>query len=99
MKSKSKQTYELLQKNQAKLYADFKHLHDLFAQNPSKYRQQFNQLGGDFVNMVRIYERRLCSGMERSGHGIYSSNVAETYWKLVRRDFPLIDQVGIIFSS
>ena len=49
--------------------------------------------------MVRIYERRLCAGMERSGHGIYSSNVAETYWKLVRRDFPLIDQVGIIFSS
>lgn len=98
-KSKSAQTYELLKKNQAQLYEDFFHIHQLFSQDQAQYRQEFNRLGQDFVHWVRLYEKRLCGGMERSGHGAYSSSVADTYWKLVRKDFPLIDQVGIIFSS
>lgn len=98
-KSKSAQTYELLKKNQAQLYQDFLAIHQLFAQNQNKHRVEFNRLGLDFVHWVRLYEKRLCGGMERSGHGAYSSSVAETYWKLIRKDFPLIDQVGMISKS
>ena len=77
-KSKSAQTYELLKKNQAQLYEDFFHIHQLFSQDQAQHRQEFNRLGQDFVHWVRLYEKRLCGGMERSGHGAYSSSVADS---------------------
>lgn len=98
-KSKSVQTYELLKQNQAKLYQEFAHAHELFATDQHQHRLEFNRVGRDFVNIVRSYERRLCGGMERTNNSMYSTGVSETFWKLVRADFPLIDQVGVITKS
>lgn len=95
-KSKSQQTYELLKKNQAKVWQQFAAIHQQFSDNPKKYQVEFNRIGRDFVSLVRSYERRLCASMERTNNAVYSTGVSETYWKLIRRDFPLIDQVGII---
>lgn len=98
-KTKSQKTYELLQKNQAQAYAEFTRIHEAFAQDAEANRAEFNRIGRDFVNLVRAYERRLCGGMERTNNAAYSTGVSETYWKLVRQDFPLIDQVGVVVKN
>lgn len=95
-KTKSQQTYDLLKQNQAQLYQDFARVHADFAAHPEKNRARFNQIGRDFVGIVRSYERRLCGGMERTNNSVYSTGVSEKYWALVRQDFPLIDQVGVV---
>ena len=94
-KTKSQKFYDLLRQNQTARFDEFKKIHDNFAKQPEKYREEFNRVGRDFVQLVRSYERRLCAGMERTQNAFYSTGVSETYWKLVREDFPLIDQVGV----
>ncbi len=98
-KTKSQQVYELLKQNQVAVYGDFVRIHAAFAQNPDQNRQQFNRIGRDFVSLVRTYERRLCGGMERTNNSIFSNQVSEKYWSLVRQEFPLIDQVGLVVSK
>ena len=98
-KSKSQKFYELLKTNQEAAYNEFSRIHAAFAAEPDKYRDEFNRVGRDFVSLVRSYERRLCAGMERTNNSMYSTGVSETYWKLVRKDFPLIDQVGVVVSQ
>jgi hypothetical protein len=95
-KSKSQQTYEILKERHPKVVADFAHIHEKFADQPEANRAEFNRLGRDFVSLVRSFERRLCASMERTNNSVYSTGVSETFWKLVRADFPLIDQVGVI---
>ncbi len=95
-KTKSQQTYDLLKKNQAKTYANFIKVHQNFSLNPDKNRLEFNRIGRDFVSLVRAYERRLCGGMEKSNNSVYSAKVSEKYWQLIREEFPLIDQVGVV---
>jgi hypothetical protein len=98
-KSKSQKTYDLLKVDQAQIVSEFATIHQKFATDPEKHRAEFNEIGRNFINLVRSYERRLCAGMERTNNSVYSSGVSETFWKLIRSDFPLIDQVGVITKS
>lgn len=91
--------YELFKQNQAELFADFAQVHQNFALNPEINRAKFNQVGRDFVSLIRAYERRLCGGMERTNNSVYSTNVSEKFWSLIRQDFPLIDQVGVVIKK
>lgn len=91
--------YELLKENQTSLYNEFRAVHDAFQADPEAHREEFNRVGRDFVGIVRAYERRLCGGMERTNRSVYSTNVSETYWRVVREDFPLIDQVGVVVRN
>ena len=95
-KTKSQQTYDLLKKNQVKTYTKFIKAHQDFSSNPDENRGEFNRIGRDFVSLVRAYERRLCGGMEKSNNSVYSAKVSEKYWQLIREEFPLIDQVGVV---
>ncbi len=95
-KTKSQQVYDLLKQNQAQLYHDFAKIHRQFAADPETHRAKFNNLGRDFISIVRTYERRLCGSMERTNHSVYSTGVSEKFWSLIRAEFPQIDQVGLI---
>lgn len=94
-KTKSQQTYDLFKKNQIKTYLAFQKVHMAFEEDALKNRAEFNRIGRDFVGLIRSYERRLCSGMEKSNNSVYSAKVSEKYWQLIREEFPLVDQVGL----
>lgn len=98
-KTKTQQTYDLLKVNQKQIYDDFFRVHQLFATDPEKNREQFNRVGRDFIGIIRAYERRLCGGMERTNNSVYSATVSEKFWNLIRQDFPLIDQVGVVIKK
>ncbi|MBQ6449649.1 hypothetical protein IJJ08_01975 [bacterium] len=98
-KSKSQKMYEMLKEKQPQVYEQFKEIHAAFQEDPEANRAEFNRIGRDFVGIVRAYERRLCGGMERTNRSVYSTNVSETYWRFVREEFPLIDQVGVVIRA
>jgi hypothetical protein len=46
--------------------------------------------------IIRRYETRLCGKPEGSGFGRFSGGLSEKFWGLIRKEFPLIDEVGLL---
>jgi hypothetical protein len=96
---KYKKYYELMWQNNTELLNDFKKIHDQFFEDPEKWQDEFNSAGRDILDVMRDWERRLCSGMERGKFAGYSDKLAEKFWQQIRQDFPLIDRVGVKKAS
>ncbi|MDQ3008997.1 MAG: hypothetical protein M3Q81_05420 [bacterium] len=76
-------------------FGEFKTVHDNYQQDRKAWSQQFHSLGKSVVEIIRDYERRLCSGMERGKNSVFSAKLAEKFWQEVRLYLPLIDRVGV----
>ena len=97
---KYKDYYKLMVDQNAKLFQDFKEVHDAFAAVVGKKdeppaREKLNELGRDVVDVIRDWERRLCSAMGRGQFSDYSFKLAEKFWDEVRKTYPFIDEVGV----
>ncbi len=79
----------------ADLFAKFDKIHAEYVLNPKKNEKEFNTVGLDVVDTVRFWERKLCSGMERSNNGVYSDKLADKFWEVVRERYSHIDMVGV----
>ena len=78
-----------------KMFDSFMTLHNNFALDPDKFAQQFHSEGLDVLDVIRFWERKLCSGMEKGKNSQYSSKLAEKFWDEVRKQYSQIDQVGV----
>lgn len=78
-------------------FTGFKKIHDLFHQDEARYQDEFNRLGKPILRLIEEYENRLCRKMERTNPA-YSAKLSEKFRDLIRRDYPLIDMVGLEFS-
>ena len=81
------------------LFKQFKEIHDTYKADRKKFQSEFNVIGKQVMEIIREYEDRLCSGMERGVYGKYSDKVAEKFWERIKKDFPLIELVGVEISS
>lgn len=93
---KYKQFYQLMWENNEPLLKDFQKIHDAFQDNPGAHAREFHGVGRDVLDVMRDWERRLCHGMEKGKFAAYSATLAEKFWAEIKKDFPLIDQVGVI---
>ena len=84
-----------MQNQNKPLLEKFRMIHDGFAVQPEKWSEQFHQVGRDVLDVIRDWERRLCSGTERGHYAQYSVKLAEKYWQEVKKEFPLIEKVGV----
>jgi len=89
---------EMMEKNEW-LFGEFKKVHDNYSRDPFKYQVEFNRLGKAVVEEIREWERKLCRHSERGQFGVFSSNLADKFWKEVRIYFPKIDYVGVKLSE
>ena len=78
-----------------KEFKAFKEIHDLYRQDPEKWQDKYNEVGKPIMDIVIIWEGRLCGKMEGSGRGMYSGGVSEKFRQEIRSYFPSIDMVGI----
>lgn len=85
-------------KDHAEEFSKFKILHDKFAKDRMKYQDQYNKEGSEIVDLINTYEKRLCSRMEGGKNGVYSANLAEKFRAEIKKDYPLIDLVGVRLS-
>lgn len=85
---------EMIDQNQA-LFTAFKVVHDGYQNNRQEWSQRFHAEGQVVVDLIRDWERRLCSGMERGKNAAYSARLAEKFWAEIKAYLPLIERVGV----
>lgn len=88
---------EMLSGNQ-KVFDEFKKVHDLFSSDRMKYQNEFNRQGEQIMDIIRDWEKRLCSRMEGGKNGVYSANLSEKFRDEVRKTYPKIDLIGVKLS-
>lgn len=96
--SKYKQCYQEMIDANKKLFADFQDIHDKYMENPERWQHEFNEIGFEVQEVIRKYERILCSHSEGGKYGKYSANLADKFRDEIRKDFPRIDFIGTIYS-
>lgn len=85
---------EMFDQNQ-ELFVTFKEVHDGYQTDRKHWSARFHTQGAPVVEVIREWERRLCSGMERGKNSVYSSKLAEKFWGEVKNYLPLIERVGV----
>lgn len=76
----------------------FRLVHDKYKLNQKQHSEEFNAVGKKIREYLDLAVDRLCSKTEGSGHGVFSANLADKFWLEVKKDFPLIDFVGVVFG-
>ncbi len=87
--------YDQVKTANQELFEKFHDLHQLYSAEELQNNSDFHSLGARVRDLLRDTERKLCAGMMRGHYASYSQKVAEKFWDLARKDFPLIDRVGI----
>lgn len=85
----------LMTEQNKELFENFRDIHDEYAMNPAKWQKIFNEYGGEIMDIMRDYERKLCANMATGKYGRFSKNLSEKFWAEVKKIFPKIDFVGV----
>lgn len=96
--TKYKEYFTKMVDENSDVFESFRELHERYKNN-SASQEEYNESGKYIMNLIREYEDRLCKTTEGGGYSAYSGNLAEKFWEEVRREFPLIDRVGIIIKK
>ena len=94
-KAKYKQYFSQMEEQNKDLFAEFFEVHQLFEMEGEKHQEKFHEVGKKVVDVVRDWDRRLCSAMGKGAFSQYSQKLSEKFWDEVRKSFPLIDKVGV----
>ena len=94
-KAKYKQYVELMFKNHQEDFKRFKSIHDKYGLHPDELQEDFNEKGRKIVNIINMWEDKLCRQSEKGGYGNYTISLAEKFRNEIRKNFPHIDSVGI----
>lgn len=93
--TKYRQTYLQMVEAHSELFAKFKVVHDGYQADRKQWSTHFHEEGKPVVDIIRDWEQRLCSSMERGKFAAYSNKVSEKFWDEIRKVYPLIDRVGV----
>lgn len=78
------------------IFGEFKKIHALYVLDQDKWQEKFNKEGERVIKIVKEWEDRLCKQSEKAGYGNYTGTLAEKFQSEVKKEFPLIDHVGLI---
>lgn len=95
---KFKQVYQDVVTTHKAEFEEFKKIHDLYKTNQKRHYGMFNKMGKPVRNHLDKAVNVLCGKTENSGHGAFSSKLADKFWGEVKKDYPMIDFVGVVFS-
>lgn len=79
-------------------FDEFKKIHALYDMDQDKWQKKFNKEGEKIIKIVKEWENRLCKQSEKAGYSNYTGTLAEKFQSEVKREFPLIDHVGLIIK-
>src|SRR5437868_519243 len=88
--TKSQQVFQDMIEYNKELFDEFKNILELYSADPAKYQSELNEQGEKVLHVIRKYENILCSHSESGKYGKFSSKLADTFWTLVRKQFPKI---------
>lgn len=94
-KAKYKQYVELMYQNHKSDFEEFKPIHDKYGLNPDKLQEELNRKGRKIINIIHMWEDKLCRQSEKGGYGSYTSLLADRFRNEIKKTYPYIDSVGI----
>ena len=94
-KAKYKQYFEQMLEENRELFDKFSAIHEQYRLNQTANQAKFNDIGQEVREVIRDWERRLCTVMGRTRYSKYSQQVSEKFWGLIRDKFSKIDMVGV----
>jgi len=81
------------------LFDEFKAIHDRYGLEGEKIQKEFNVIGAKVQSIIRLWEDKLCGRSEGSGYASFTGGLAQKFQDEVRKAFPFIDSVGIIYET
>lgn len=95
--TKYQQYYQKMWDENKEVLSGFIEIHDKFKSDRKKYSKEFNEKGKAVREIMESWDQRLCKQMEKGNNGVFSSKVSEKFWNEVKKDYPLIEFVGVEF--
>lgn len=77
-------------------FAEFRRIHEQYALDEASWQKKFNLAGEKIMKIIREWEGKLCQQSEKAGYGNYTGGLAEKFQAEIKKEFPLIDHVGLI---
>jgi septation ring formation regulator EzrA len=99
--TKYQEYFQKMMEANKELFASFRKIHDEYhlAEDTDSLQEKFNSEGEKIMAVVREWEGKLCSQSEKGGYGVFTGNLAEKFQAEVKKEFPMIDHVGIIVKK
>jgi len=85
--------------NHKDIFDEFRPLHDKYHNEPSKHQDEFNEKGAKVMEIIKEWEDKLCSRSEGNGYGSFTASLAEKFMEEIRKEFPMIDRIGLIVTK
>jgi len=79
-------------------FAEFKMIHDEYALNQDINQEKYNEAGKKILVIIKEWESKLCHQQEKT-YSQYAGKLAEKFMDEVRKEFPMIDYIGIIVKK
>lgn len=82
------------------ILSQFQDIHDKYASNErdTSVKKEFDRIGAQARAVMEEWDSRLCQQMERGHNSVFSAKVSEKFWAEVKKDFQLVDLVGVEIS-
>lgn len=97
--SKYRDYFKRMTEANKEAFATFREVHDKYALNEDGHQEEFNKEGEKLLPIIQEWENKLCMQSEKAGYGNYTSGLAEKFRAEVKKEFPLIDHIGIIVNK
>ncbi|OGG14612.1 hypothetical protein A2773_02385 [Candidatus Gottesmanbacteria bacterium RIFCSPHIGHO2_01_FULL_39_10] len=87
--------YQKMVEDNQDLFDSFKIIHDNYLVNPDAWKDKFNNIGTEIMDIIKDYENRLCGKSEGSKYSVFSTGLSDKFWTLIRKNYPKIDFIGV----
>lgn len=85
--------------NHKDIFDEFRPLHDKYHKEPSRHQDEFNAKGAKVMEIIKEWEDKLCSRSEGNGYASFTAGLAEKFMEEVRKEFPMIDRIGLVVTK
>lgn len=98
--TKYQKYYTQMWDTQKQILREFADAHDAYKKNQKdkSAKKNFDDTGKVALEIMREWDARLCQQMEKGSNNVFSSKVSAKFWDEVKKDFPLVDLVGVEIS-
>lgn len=93
--TKFKEYYNRMLEAHEAEFAAFRTIHDNYQMDRPTYAEAFHGEGMKLMAIIKDWERRLCNQMEKGANSQYSAKLAEKFMAEIKKDYPLIQRVGV----
>ena len=96
--TKFKKYFQRMIEQNQDAFDKFRTVHNEYALNPDPNQENYNIEGGKILKIIKEWESKLCHQQEKT-YSQYAGKLAEKFWEEVRKEYPMIDHIGIIVKK